>query len=172
MSDKIDNLKFILTRLDSYIESSQNKSNLYLVLNTVVLGGVITIISVLNDLNCNQSQNSLLLLIAIASIISILITLLAIKPYTETSIKKKSVYFFADIAKCTSLEQYQKLFNKSSDGDLANDISAQIYSISIGLNRKYKRLRIVGFIIAGEFFLLSIWIVTLLNKLITIPKIV
>lgn len=167
--NNMENLRYILTRLDGYLESSQNKSNLYLVLNTIVLGGVITIITVLKDLNCNWLLKSLLLIIAIASIVSILITLFVINPYTKSALQnKQSIFFFKDIANIDSLSNCQKMLEdtiKNNENVLINDISSQIYSVAQGLNSKYKRLRLVGNIIASEFLLLAIWIIILLiNK--------
>lgn len=163
MEKKIENLKFILTRLDTYIESTQNKSNLYLVLNTIVLGGVITIISVLKDLNCIGYLIILLIIIAMASILSIIITLFVINPFMKNSIeKKKSIFFFSDIASCSILAEYEKQIEDDDDAKLVHDLCSQIYSISKGLNSKYNKLKFVGYSIAGEFILLAIWIVAYL----------
>lgn len=163
MDEKLETLKFILTRLDSYIESSQNKSNLYLALNTIILGGIITIISALKDLNCDWLLNLLLLLIAIASVVSIIITLLAINPYVRSSDdKKRSIFFFKDIASNVSCSNYETSLNKTIDHNLVEDLTSQVYSIAKGLNSKYQKLRLVGYIIAGEFILLAIWVLILL----------
>lgn len=163
MEKKIENLKFILARLDTYIESTQNKSNLYLVLNTIILGGVITIISVLKDLNCSWYLIVLLAIIAMASILSIIITLFVINPYIKNSIEKeKSIFFFNDIASCSVLTNYEKLIEDNDDTKFVHDLCSQIYSIAKGLNSKYNKLKIVGYTIVGEFFLLAIWIVTFL----------
>lgn len=164
MSRKIEELKFIFNRLDVYLESSQNKSNLYLALNTIVLGGVITIIAALKELECNLPLNILLLLIALASIISILITLSAINPYTKSSKGTKSIFFFKDIATYDSFEEYSILLDNHIDSEekLIEDITSQIYSISMGLNMKYKKLKTVGLIVAGEFILLAGWVMIFL----------
>ncbi len=161
MNEKIENLKFILTRLDTYIDSAQNKSNLYLALNTVVLGGIIAI---LKDLECGKIMNVLLISIAIVSILSILITLISINPYMKNAMssKKKSVFFFDDIASCISLSEYKILLNKKADEKLLDDMCAQVYSVAKGLTSKYKKLRIAGFLVAFEFILLAIWIFILL----------
>ena len=142
MNEKIENLKFILTRLDTYIDSAQNKSNLYLALNTVVLGGIIAI---LKDLECSKIMNVLLISIAIVSILSILITLISINPYMKNAMssKKKSVFFFDDIASCISLSEYKILLNKKADEKLLDDMCAQVYSVAKGLTSKYKKLRIM-----------------------------
>ena len=157
MNEKIENLKFILTRLDTYIDSAQNKSNLYLALNTVVLGGIIAI---LKDLECSKIINVLLISIAIVSILSILITLISINPYMKNAMS--SVFFFDDIASCISLSEYKILLNKKADEKLLDDMCAQVYSVAKGLTSKYKKLRIAGFLVAFEFILLAIWIFILL----------
>ena len=164
MSKKIEELRFILDRLDIYLESSQNKSNLYMALNTIVLGGVITIIAAIKELECSSLLNISLLLIALASIASILITLSAINPYTKSSKSTKSVFFFKDIAEHSSFQEYQTLLDNHIDSEekLAEDISSQIYSIAKGLNMKYRKLKTVGLIIAGEFTLLAVWVIIFL----------
>lgn len=164
MEKKIEELKFILNRLDVYLESSQNKSNLYLALNTIVLGGVITIIATLKELECTLLLNFLLLLVALASVVSILITLLAINPYTKSSKKTESVFFFKDIAKHSTFEGYRTSLDAhiNSEEKLFEDMVSQIHSISQGLNMKYTKLKIVGCIIAGEFLLLATWVVIFL----------
>lgn len=90
MNEKIEIQKFIMNRLDTYIDSSQNKSNLYLTLNTIISGGVIALISIKTD-SC--LLNGLLGLIALFSIVSILITLKAINPYLKSSVGEKSIFF-------------------------------------------------------------------------------
>ncbi|MCL2311126.1 MAG: DUF5706 domain-containing protein [Firmicutes bacterium] len=164
MNKKIEELKFILNRLDVYLESSQNKSNLYLALNTIVLGGVITIIATLQELDCSFLLNFLLLFIALASIASILLTLSAINPYIKSSKKTKSVFFFKDIATHNSPEEYRILLDThiASEKKMVKDMSSQVYSMAKGLSMKYKKLTIVGFIIAGEFVLMAIWAIIFL----------
>ena len=163
--NKIENRKFILTRLDSYIEGSQSKSNLYLALNTIILGGVITILSALNELECTLLLNILLLIIALASILSILITLSAINPYTKSSKSSQSIFFFKDIATHNSFEDYNASLNihLNSENKLEEDIDSQIYSVSKALNMKYNKLKSVGFILSAEFLLFAIWIIFFLT---------
>ncbi|MDR2410818.1 MAG: hypothetical protein LBE13_22275, partial [Bacteroidales bacterium] len=74
------------------------------------------------------------------------------------------VFFFKDIAAHSSFEEYNILLNNHIDSEekLAEDITSQIYSISRGLNMKYKKLKAVGFIVAGEFILLAGWVIIFL----------
>lgn len=161
MNEKIEIQKFIMNRLDTYIDSSQNKSNLYLTLNTIISGGVIALISVKTD-SC--LLNGLLGLIALFSIVSILITLKAINPYLKSSVGKKSIFFFEDISK-NEKEEYHNSVVAQNEKELLQDITNQTYDVSKGLSTKYKLLGIVGWIVAFEFLLLLAWIIIYLLKL-------
>ncbi len=162
MNEKIETQKFIMNRLDTYIDSSQNKSNLYLTLNTIISGGVIALISVKTG-SC--ILNILLVVIALLSIVSILITLKAINPYLQSNKNgKKSIFFFKDISQ-NKKDEYLDIVYQQKEGELLKDITEQTYYISKGLNTKYKLLGIVGWIVAFEFILLFAWIIIYLLKL-------
>lgn len=155
--NKLDNQKFIMSRFDNYIESSQNKSNLYLALNTLVLGGVITLVSTLNISEINQWLLALMCLISLLSVIGILITLSVINPYLKSSTKKKSLFFFKDVAEESS-EDYLATILEISEGKLAEDIANQNHGLANALKGKYIKLCTVGWIVAIEFVLLFIWV--------------
>ncbi len=161
MNEKIETLKFIMNRLDTHIDSSQNKSNHYLTLNTIIIGGVIALISVKTN-SC--ILNILLVITALLSIVSILITLKVINPYLKSSTGKKSIFFFKDISK-NEKQEYHSSVVEQNEKELLQDITEQTYYISKGLSTKYKLLGIVGWIVAFEFLLLFIWIIIYLLKL-------
>ena len=76
MKEKIETQKFILNRLDGFIESSQNKSNLYIALNVAILGGVITLLSTLKIKELECVLVHILIFVSIMAIVSLLMTLL------------------------------------------------------------------------------------------------
>ncbi len=160
MKEKIETQKFIINRLDTYVESSQNKSNLYLTLNTIIDGGIVALISVKTS-SC--TLNIVLALIALLSVISTIITLRAINPYSKGSLGKKSIFFFEDISK-NNQDEYYKMIAEQKDKELLKDITGQTYSISKGLSFKYKLLKTVGWIVGFEFVLLFVWIIIYLLK--------
>ena len=163
MINKIETQKYIINRLDNYIESSQNKSNLYLALNTIILGGVITLISTkVDSLSC--ILNLLLGAISILSLISIIQTLRAINPYLKKSLNKtKSIFFFKDIAEC-SIKDYQESVLEKSKKGLIQDLAGQSHILAKGLTNKYNILMISGWLIGLEFFLLFCWIIIFLTQ--------
>lgn len=161
MNNKIENQKYIINRLDNYIESSQTKSNLYLTLNTIILAGIITLISAkINSFNI--VLNILLGIISIISLISIIQTLKVINPYLKKSSNgNKSILFFNDIESINNNEYYKNVCEKSKES-LLEDLTEQSHILAKGLNRKYKILSTIGWLIGTEFFLLFIWILLFL----------
>ena len=161
MNNKIENQKYIINRLDNYIESSQTKSNLYLTLNTIILAGIITLIS--TKINCfSMVLNILLGIISIISLISIIQTLKVINPYLKKSSNgNKSILFFNDIESINNNEYYKNVCEKSKES-LLEDLTEQSHILAKGLNSKYKILSTIGWLIGTEFFLLFIWILLFL----------
>jgi len=75
MNEKLEHMKFIINRYDAYIESSQTKSNLYLALNTAILGGTITLLTALKHEDLTFFVIVLLGLAALLALLSSTITL-------------------------------------------------------------------------------------------------
>lgn len=160
MEDKIELQKFIINRLDTYIESSQSKSNLYIGLNTLILGGITTLIPSNHEYTCFQII--LLGITASVSLISIFFTLLAISPYLKTKVKDNfSILFFKDIAKLKK-EEYYKLITETSAKKQLKDFAEQTIEISKGLALKYKYLTIAGWLVGFQFLTFFIWTITFL----------
>ena len=157
--NKLENQKFILSRFDNYIESSQNKSSLYIALNTIVLGGIITLISTLNLKELNNSLIIIMCVISLLCVISILITMSILNPYLKSSTKKKSIFFFKDIAKESSEGYHNKISKTTTEGKLLKDITIQTHGLAKALNEKYIKLCKVGWIITVEFVLLFVWVI-------------
>lgn len=91
MKEKLEQTKFIIGRFDSYIESTQTKSNLYLALNTAILAGIITIATSTKPEDATLFSIIVMGVIALLAIISITITLIAITPYLKSKIGRAHV---------------------------------------------------------------------------------
>lgn len=157
MKEKKETLEFIISRIDNYIDSSQNKNNLFLALNTILLGGIITLISS-NVKLCPKILLIILGAISVLATISILITIKSIIPYLNgAEDKSDSILFFNDINKTSQQEFFDKI-NTISDTEYIKDLSGQTHSLSKGLDNKYQLLKINGWIVGLEFTLLLIWI--------------
>jgi len=163
MNEKIENQKFILNRLDGFIESSQNKSNLYIALNVAILGGIITLLSALKVKEFECVLVHILILVSIMAIVSLLIILLLLNPYLKSSLtEEKSLFFFRDIAD-ESPNEYNDRSASADELSIMYDLSSQIHSLSSALSKKYSKLCIVGWVTALEFIFMLIWIIIFLT---------
>lgn len=157
-NNKIENLKFIISRYDYYIESTQTKSNVYISLNTAVIAGVITLISALKINDLCLVLNLILLLIATIAVIGIIMSLVAVKPNLINTNIGESVIFFNDVSNCENKEFIEKMKNLDEDKFLI-DIANQTHNLSTVLSKKYCLIKWVGKLIKVEFLLLIIWLV-------------
>jgi hypothetical protein len=165
MTEKIENLKFIIGRYDNFIESSQSKSNLYIVLNTAILGGIITL------LTSNTSLGVLIIIIlgitALLAVISITLTLAAINPYLKNlGNNGKSIIFFMDVAG-VPYHKFKKKASRITEEKFLDDLTCQAYSLANGLKTKYYRLRYAGLTIVAEFILLFVCVIIFIIKYFT-----
>ena len=164
MKEKLEQTKFIIGRFDTYIESTQTKSNLYLALNTAILGGIITIATATKTEDVTGFSLTVLGIIAFLAVLSISITLVAITPYLKSaSDKSNSIFFFQDVANYT-FENYVEKIKDISDKKLLSDLICQAYSLAGGLKAKYQKLFFAGRLIIIEFVLLLIYAITLITK--------
>lgn len=169
MKEKLEQTQFIISRFDTYIESTQTKSNLYLALNTAIIGGIITIVAATKAEDITGLAVILLGITALLAVISITITLIAITPYLKSesdkseSDKSDSVIFFRDVTNYT-YEEYNKKINTISDKRFLSDLTCQAYSLAEGLKVKYEKLFYAGRFIIVEFIFLLIYVITLITK--------
>lgn len=159
--DKIENLKFIISRYDNYIESSHTKSNVYLSLNTAVFAGVITLISTLKIETLNTFLTYTLLVIAFLNVLSIIIILGAIKPNLLSG--KKSIIFFGDVAN-SNIDDFLDKIQKIKNEKFVIDLSNQTHYLAKIVTEKFEKINWVGNIIKLEFLILLVWLVIFINK--------
>jgi hypothetical protein len=159
--EKIENLKFIIGRYDNYIESTHTKSNVYLSLNTVVLAGVITLISALKISELTNYLAYILIAIAIITVINIIVILGAIKPSLLSD--KMSIIFFGDVAEFSN-DNYLDKIKKMNNKDFTIDIGNQAHYLAKIVSGKFKIIKWVGNLIKIEFILLLIWLIIYINK--------
>lgn len=163
MKEKTEQIKFIIGRFDTYIESTQTKSNLYLALNTAILGGIITLVASTKPEDVKNFSLIILGIIALLAVTSISITLIAITPYLKSVSESNSVIFFQDVTTCT-FEEYKNKINDISEKKFLSDLTCQAYSLAGALKGKYQKLFYAGRLIIVEFILLLIYAVTLITK--------
>lgn len=150
--NELDRLEFTITRLDHYFDSVNNKATVYLAINTFLTGGIISILSQISFIAKNELPfiliGSLILLFGLCSL-----TLLAITSVPFFSGKIESLHYFGSISSCNS-KAFHKASKRSTEKSNIKDLREQVYQLSCGLKSKFEKLRIVGFLLIGQFILL------------------
>ena len=160
--DKINHAKYLISRFDHYYDSTNNKGNLFLVLNTFLLGGLSTAyFSLVKEYNFTCWTYPIIVLLVASGLFSILCTLKAILPYTSSN--GTSLAYFGDIAH-TSQSNFKKRFKEQSDLKLQEDLVNQIYILAKGLKRKFFFLKVAGILIGTEFIFLLLFLISLKSK--------
>lgn len=161
--DKLDHLKFCVERFDHYYDSVNNKSALFLTINTFIVGGLVAIYpSLRNYVDCGACILILLSLILAVGLASIFATLLAGIPFLSKP--GKSNLYFGSIAGRERQAFLDDLKTYTSDQQI-EDYSAQVHILALGLNRKFEKLQYAGSLIFVEFLLAIPFIILLINNL-------
>lgn len=157
-------LLYSINRFDHYFESVNNKTAVYLAMNTFLLGGIITGYISVQEHICqfNSFFNILLMIEMILGTIGLLVLTMASIPYFSKD--SDSLYYFGGIG---SMDK-EKFFDYSKSigrKDEIQDLRGQVYNLSKGLNTKFIRLKISGWLIFLQFIILAFIILLLIiNK--------
>ncbi|GAL64831.1 Pycsar system effector family protein [Algibacter lectus] len=147
-----DRLKYTIDRFDHYFDSVNNKSAVYIAINTFITGGVIALLTQ-TEIVCDMStigKVSIGLLLFIG-ILSLIVLSIASIPFFST--KPDSLYYFGAISKMKQSE-FNKTSKNYSDKDELQDLRSQVHILSNGLTTKFSRLKFAGILLVVQFFLL------------------
>jgi len=147
VQEKKEEIKFIIGRFDHYYDSVNNKGNLYLAVNTFILGGVLSGYLSL-DAKCHFG-NEVLLMLVIAlglNLVSFYFTLKAVNPFLSRKQNTPSMLYFGDVSNASeayTIEYWENI----SDMTLLDDLIMQYRILAAGLFTKFKWLqKATGFI--------------------------
>jgi hypothetical protein len=164
----ITHATLIIQRLDKYISDANVKGNFILVINTFIGA---SILANYNNLKCLASTPSIKVLynidqalIFILTLTIMVIILKAVFPFLHSGHSKDGLYrskiFFNSITDYKSKEEYKLIFEKQGEKDILEDLTKQIYQISLGLRTKYRLLQyaimLIYFELGTIFFLIYI----------------
>jgi len=159
-----DRLIYTINRFDHYFESVNNKTAVYIAINTFILSGVLA-----SYVNVGKyikeyigTFNLILCTILGLGLITLIILVLASIPYFSK--KPKSLFYFGTIGSLSKddfIEQSKKYDSK----DELKDLRSQVHILSKGLNKKFERLKISGRLLVIQFIgLVPLIIIFLINK--------
>ncbi|MGN6298309.1 MAG: Pycsar system effector family protein [Ginsengibacter sp.] len=153
LSIKMEMLKHTMDRYDHYYDSINNKGNLFLALNTFLLGGIITRYYSIKE-SVGERSNLLFFtwLAAICCLLSIGFTLWAIIPYLNKHVEseKSSVMYFGDVSLLT-FPNFKKKYEQITEYKKYEDYLQQVHLLAQGLQKKFFRLQIATYLLGGCF---------------------
>ncbi|MGF1558976.1 MAG: Pycsar system effector family protein [Flavobacteriaceae bacterium] len=160
-----ERLEYTINRLDHYFDSVNNKTAVYIAINTFLTGGIITLVTQVKEILVQQFWLQFLVgFILILGIISLILLAWASIPYFSTNTKFDSLYYFASI----SSKKFQD-FSENSEGqnkkDDLKDLRNQVHLMSTGLTKKFLKLLWVGVLLIAQFMLLGPFTYLLILKL-------
>lgn len=151
--NKIAILKHIMERYDHYYDSVNNKANVYLTLNTFILGGIITgYYSVKDQTICDKSVFTLMVASLIFCVLSIGYTLWATIPYLtkQSDSIGGSIIYFGNVANI-SFYSFKQMCSDINKKKCYDDYLQQVHLLAIGLQNKFNRLKIATYLLGGCF---------------------
>ena len=128
---KIEILKYNISRFDHYYASVNFKSSFLVIGNITLLGFLFTTLS---DINI-----CLFIAHVLVTILSLIFVLLAIKPYLKSYDKNTSLIFFNDIANMKG-DEFKDKINTLTEESYVTDLKEQVYALSKGLEKKFSNL--------------------------------
>ena len=146
---KIEMLKHTIDRYDHYYDSINNKGNLFLTLNTFLVGGIITGYYNIKDLFKNDCMMLFLVIVSlIFCLSSIIYTIYAILPYLNNKAGNinGSLLFFGNVSNL-SLANFKKMYDNLDERKAYDDFVEQAHLLSIGLEKKFQKLKTATYLL-------------------------
>lgn len=160
-----DRLIYTIGRFDHYFESVNNKTAVYIAINTFILGGILaSYVNVEKHIKEYVYFFNINLSIVLAiGLITLIILIYASIPYFSK--KPNSLFYFGTIGS-QSIDSFIEKSKKYETKDEIKDLRNQVYTLSKGLNTKFIRLKLSGQLLVIQFIaLIPLIIIFLINKL-------
>lgn len=147
-----ERLKFCIERFDSYYDSVNNKSSVFLAVSIFIVGGLVASYpSILNLVNCGLCVHLIMISAIGLGLATMIIVIMASTPFLTND--SDSLYYFGSIA-CLTQDQFcVKSGPNFTDEDELSDLRNQVHQLSRGLKMKFTRLTIVGMLFTIQFYL-------------------
>lgn len=167
MDNKYEHAKFIIERFDHYYDTINNKGSFYIGLNTFIFGGLCAgYISIENKVNQGCLFWLLLVLTFLICIISIFLTITAVSPFlkdNDNNDDNASLIFFGGISKY-SLNNFLERIKEEDDDSVKEEMYRQVHCLAKGLKSKFKKLSVVSYLLASQFFCTTIFIIYIIKN--------
>ena len=164
LKEKIDIVKYSVSRFDIYFQSVNAKIALYITLNTFVLTAATAgSRSIIGQFPANKNLPILFLtLIILASAVSIICTIKASIPYLKST--NASIFYFGYIANLETDDYCTKIDDLTNE-KILHDLRQQACVLSKGLKAKYQSLSIAGNLLLIDFALIIIFSLIIITNI-------
>lgn len=167
MDSKYEHAKFIIERFDHYYETVNNKGSFYIGLNTFIFGGLCAgYITVGNKISQDFWFWFLLICTFLICILSIFLTINAVSPFlkdNDSNDDNYSLIFFGGISKY-NLNNFLDKIKEENDDSIKEEMYRQVHCLAKGLELKFRRLSRVSYLLATQFFLITIFIIYIIKN--------
>jgi len=159
-----DRLIYTISRFDHYFESVNNKTAVYIAINTFILGGILAGYVnidkyIIEHVNLFNIILSIILLLGLCSLI--ILTYASIPFFSK---KPNSLFYFGAIGS-QSKDDFIEASKKYENKDELKDLRSQVHVLAKGLNTKFVRLQLSGRLLVLQFVgLIPLIIIFLINK--------
>jgi hypothetical protein len=156
-NEKYEHAKFAIGRYDHYLNVVNSKGSFYIAVNTFLLGSLFTAVTaVFRQLDKPWYVWGLLSLFAVSSLVSIILTILAINPFLRSgnnSSRNRSLLFFGSVAEYQK-DNYRDAFTDQDSHRMLRDTVDQSWTLATALVSKYRKLQLAGYLLIAQFALL------------------
>ncbi|MEM1259605.1 MAG: Pycsar system effector family protein [Bacteroidota bacterium] len=160
-----ERLEYTIGRLDHYFDSVNNKTTVYIAINTFLTGGIIALMTQMEDILPQQFWLQFFFgAILLLGILSLIILAWASIPYISLNTKIDSLYYFGSISDKKFQDFSSCSENQTKKGNL-KDLRSQVHIMSIGLTKKFSKLTWAGILLIVQFILLAPLTYLLISKL-------
>lgn len=162
---RIETLKHSIDRYDHYYDSINNKANLFLTLNTFLLGGIITgYYSIKTTIDGKFDIMFFVSIALISCFASIFYTLWSIIPYLnkQSDSINGSQLSFGNVAN-VSMTSFKQMYDSVTEEKIYEDYLEQAHLLAKGLQIKFCRLRTATYLLGicfGCIIIIGIKILT------------
>lgn len=155
-TEQLEQLRFAISRYDHYYESINSKGNLYLALNSILIGGIAASYPFIDQkLHLNARYNLVLIAIVLQCALSLITTIAAINPFTKSGLQSGqiSLLYYGQVSQL-EFSFFSRRFRKRTLNLHVTDMLRQMHTLARGLNRKFQLLKWAGLFLSGALLLL------------------
>jgi hypothetical protein len=146
-----ERLQFCINRFDHYYDSINSKGAVFLGLATFILGGLVASYPyLLQNVNSTVWIHILMWLLILLSLLNLLIVISASTPHLSN--KRTSMFYFASISSMSKKSFDEQSVSHTPEVEM-EDLRDQVHELSIGLTRKFQKLKISGWLFSLQFIL-------------------